>query len=201
MADLLDAGSADVAPGAIRTPRHGTRSLARLPFRAPGTCVGRSRGREARRLEPRRAAVTRAVRPGLCEHVHVSGPPAGSVPAGRLLCRRRRVRSVERHAVRAAGGHGGPPAPPGRAHPDAGPRPRARFLGSGPPPPPPRRAPPRRDVRLEWQEMPERASIAPRTLAIDLSGLAPGRYVLEVAVTPAGAETVTAHREILIERP
>ena len=60
---------------------------------------------------------------------------------------------------------------------------------------------PRRDVRLEWQEMPERASIAPRTLAIDLSGLAPGRYVLEVAVTPAGAETVTAHREILIERP
>jgi len=60
---------------------------------------------------------------------------------------------------------------------------------------------PRRDVRLEWQEVPETASITPRTLAIDLSGLAPGRYVLEVAVTPAGAETVTAHREIRIERP
>src|SRR6185437_3214285 len=60
---------------------------------------------------------------------------------------------------------------------------------------------PRRDVRLEWQEMPESASIAPRTLALDLSGLAPGRYLLQVAVTPAGAETVTAQREILIERP
>jgi hypothetical protein len=60
---------------------------------------------------------------------------------------------------------------------------------------------PRRDVRLEWQEVPETASIAPRTLAIDLAGLAPGRYLLEVAVTPAGAETVTAQREILIERP
>jgi len=60
---------------------------------------------------------------------------------------------------------------------------------------------PRRDVRLEWQEVPEAASIAPRTLAIDLSGLAPGRYLLEVAVTPAGAETVTARREIRLERP
>jgi len=60
---------------------------------------------------------------------------------------------------------------------------------------------PRRDVRLEWQEVPEAASIAPRTLAIDLSGLAPGHYLLEVAVTPAGAETVTARREIRLERP
>ena len=60
---------------------------------------------------------------------------------------------------------------------------------------------PRRDVRLEWQEVPETEAIAPRTLAIDLSGLAPGRYLLEVAVTPAGAETVTAQREITIARP
>jgi hypothetical protein len=60
---------------------------------------------------------------------------------------------------------------------------------------------PRRDVRLEWQEVPAAASIAPRTLAIDLSGLSEGRYLLEVAVTPAGAETVTARREIRIERP
>jgi hypothetical protein len=60
---------------------------------------------------------------------------------------------------------------------------------------------PRRDVRLEWQEVPEAASIAPRTLAIDLSGLAQGCYLLEVAVTPVGAETVTARREIWIERP
>jgi len=60
---------------------------------------------------------------------------------------------------------------------------------------------PRRDVRLEWQEVPESVSIAPRTLAIDLAGLAPGRYVLEVAVIPPGAETVTARREITIERP
>ena len=41
---------------------------------------------------------------------------------------------------------------------------------------------PRRDVRLDWQEVPEAASIAPRTLAIDLSGLAEGRFLLEVAV-------------------
>lgn len=60
---------------------------------------------------------------------------------------------------------------------------------------------PRRDVRLEWQEVPESVSIAPRTLAIDLSGLAPGRYLLEVAVTPPSAETVTARRQITIERP
>lgn len=60
---------------------------------------------------------------------------------------------------------------------------------------------PRRDVRLEWQEVPESVSIAPRTLAIDLSGLTPGRYLLEVAVTPAGAERVTAQREVLIESP
>jgi len=60
---------------------------------------------------------------------------------------------------------------------------------------------PRRDVRLEWQEVPEAGAIAPRTLAIDLSGLAPGRYLLEVAVTPAGAEMVTARREIRLERP
>jgi len=60
---------------------------------------------------------------------------------------------------------------------------------------------PRRDVRLEWQEVPQAGPIAPRTLAIDLSGLAPGRYLLEVAVTPAGAETVTARREIRLERP
>jgi len=60
---------------------------------------------------------------------------------------------------------------------------------------------PRSDVRLEWQEVPEGVSIAPRTLAIDLSGLTPGRYQLEVAVTPPGAEMVTARREITIERP
>jgi hypothetical protein len=60
---------------------------------------------------------------------------------------------------------------------------------------------PRRDVRLEWQEVPESVSIAPRTLAIDLSGLTPGRYLLEVAVTPVGAERVTAQREVLIESP
>jgi hypothetical protein len=59
---------------------------------------------------------------------------------------------------------------------------------------------PRRGVRLEWQEVPETMSIAPRALAIDLSGLAPGRYLLEVAVTPAGTEPVTARREIRIER-
>jgi hypothetical protein len=60
-------------------------------------------------------------------------------------------------------------------------------------------AAPRRDVRLEWQEVPEAAPVAPRALAVDLSGLAPGRYLIQVTVTPTSGETVTAQRDIRIE--
>ena len=60
----------------------------------------------------------------------------------------------------------------------------------------------RKAVRLEWQEVPEgRGAIYGRALAIDLSGLAPGRYRLELTVrTPAG-ESETAGREIRVVRP
>lgn len=61
-------------------------------------------------------------------------------------------------------------------------------------------ASPRRDVQLQWQEVPEVPQVTPRALAVDVSGLAPGRYLIEVTVTPAGGETLTARREIVIER-
>jgi len=41
--------------------------------------------------------------------------------------------------------------------------------------------------------------VAPRALAVDLSGLAPGRYLIQVTVTPTSGETVTAQRDIRIE--
>src|SRR6266581_3495120 len=59
----------------------------------------------------------------------------------------------------------------------------------------------RHDVRLEWQDVPQDSSVAPRALAIDLAGLAPGRYQIEVDITPPGGATLAARREIRIERP
>jgi len=59
----------------------------------------------------------------------------------------------------------------------------------------------RHDVRLEWQDVPQDSSVAPRALAIDLAGLAPGRYQIEVNVTPPGGRTLATRREIRIERP
>ncbi len=59
----------------------------------------------------------------------------------------------------------------------------------------------RSGVRLEWQEVPQAAALAPRALALDLSGLSPGRYVIEVAVASASGDALTAQREIRIERP
>src|SRR5207253_8404312 len=38
---------------------------------------------------------------------------------------------------------------------------------------------PRRDVRLEWQDVTQDSAVAPRALAIDLAGLAAGRYLIE----------------------
>jgi hypothetical protein len=60
---------------------------------------------------------------------------------------------------------------------------------------------PRRDVRLEWQDVPQDSSVAPRALVIDLAGLEPARYLIEVNVTPPGGKTLAARREIRIERP
>jgi hypothetical protein len=59
----------------------------------------------------------------------------------------------------------------------------------------------RHGVRLEWQEVPAGAPLAPRALALDLSGLSPGRYVIEVAVASPRGDELTAQKEIRIERP
>jgi hypothetical protein len=61
-------------------------------------------------------------------------------------------------------------------------------------------AAPRRGVQLQWEEVPEVPLVTPRALAVDLSGLVSGRYMIEVAVTPASGETLTARREVVIER-
>ena len=60
----------------------------------------------------------------------------------------------------------------------------------------------RKAVRLEWQEVPEeRGALYGRALAIDLSGLTPGRYRLELTVRTAAGESETAGREIHVVRP
>jgi hypothetical protein len=57
-----------------------------------------------------------------------------------------------------------------------------------------RRAP----VRLEWTEMPRvRGLVAERALALDLSGLSPGRYRVEVRVEAARGAAV-ATRELRV---
>ena len=56
------------------------------------------------------------------------------------------------------------------------------------------------DVRLQWEEVPETPLVTPRALAIDLAGLSPGRYLIEVSITPPGDETVTTRRTVIIAR-
>ena len=56
-------------------------------------------------------------------------------------------------------------------------------------------------VRLAWQELAlPRDGIAPRAVALDLTGLSPGRYQIEVMVT-TGAAKATAARVITIDHP
>ena len=60
----------------------------------------------------------------------------------------------------------------------------------------------RKAVRLEWQEVPEgQGGLSGRALAIDLSGLASGRYRIELTVRTAAGESATAAREIRVVRP
>ena len=55
----------------------------------------------------------------------------------------------------------------------------------------------RASVRLEWQELPQlRGAVAGRPLAVDLSGLSPGRYRMEIAVHGASGRQAVATREI-----
>jgi hypothetical protein len=56
-------------------------------------------------------------------------------------------------------------------------------------------------VRLRWDEAPsQEGGTAPRALVLDLSGLAPGRYRIELSVSPAGYAPVTVQREIHVVR-
>jgi len=55
----------------------------------------------------------------------------------------------------------------------------------------------RASVRLEWQELPQlRGAVASRPLAVDLSGLSPGRYRIEIAVHGASGRRAVAMRDI-----
>jgi len=57
-------------------------------------------------------------------------------------------------------------------------------------------------VRLEWQDAPERVDgIGARALAVDLSGLSPGRYRVVLSVKPQDEPAVAASREIVVTRP
>ncbi len=61
---------------------------------------------------------------------------------------------------------------------------------------------PRTPVRLAWQEVPEsHDAVAGRALALDVSGLSPGRYRIELAIESAGQKPVTATREIRLIGP
>jgi hypothetical protein len=57
----------------------------------------------------------------------------------------------------------------------------------------------RASVRLEWQEIPEHhGSVAARALAVDLSGLAPGQYRIEIVVQGPGGRRGSTTREITV---
>ena len=60
----------------------------------------------------------------------------------------------------------------------------------------------RREEGIEWEEVltPDatKAHVAIRALALDLSGVSPGRYRIEVTVTSRGRAPLKAAREIQI---
>ncbi len=59
-----------------------------------------------------------------------------------------------------------------------------------------------RRTRLEWQEEGRpRDGIVCRAVVLDLTGLAPGRYRIELAVVPAGTEGASTSREIRVMAP
>jgi len=66
-------------------------------------------------------------------------------------------------------------------------------------------AAPRRDVSLDWTEVlvprAETLTVAGRALALDLAGLSPGPYRIEVTVTARGRASVTARRNIDLVQP
>ena len=57
----------------------------------------------------------------------------------------------------------------------------------------------RASVRLEWREIPEHhGSVAGRALALDLRGLSPGQYRIEIVVQGPGGRRGRAQREITV---
>jgi hypothetical protein len=66
-------------------------------------------------------------------------------------------------------------------------------------------AAPRREVSLQWAEVlmprPDNPTVTGRALALDLSGISPGPYHIEVTVTARGHASVTASRDIELVQP
>jgi hypothetical protein len=56
-------------------------------------------------------------------------------------------------------------------------------------------------IRLSWEDRPGVDPVWGRSLAIALPDVAPGRYILQVAVTPEGGQSATASRTVEITRP
>ena len=57
----------------------------------------------------------------------------------------------------------------------------------------------RASVRLQWREVPEHhGAVASRALALDLSGLSPGPYRIELVVHGPAAARASAIREITV---
>jgi hypothetical protein len=55
-------------------------------------------------------------------------------------------------------------------------------------------------VKFGWRESPRGGSIAPRAFVVDLEGLDPGRYRIEVTLTPDGESPLVESRRIEITR-
>jgi hypothetical protein len=56
-------------------------------------------------------------------------------------------------------------------------------------------------LRVQWQEVPNGADgIASRGVSVDLSRLRPGRYRINLTVTPRGEPPVVSTREVIVER-
>ena len=56
-------------------------------------------------------------------------------------------------------------------------------------------------MKVQWQEVPDRGDhVASRSVTLDLSRLAPGRYEIALTLTPSDAPSVVTKREVVITR-
>src|SRR6266566_1188035 len=104
VADVVDARPAQVPDDRVGAAYHGTRPVPCVPFHVRVPRAGRSHRCEARRLEPGCAAGAGALRAAVRCDLYVFAAPGGRAPAGRLVPRGRRPRSLGRHPLRRAGG-------------------------------------------------------------------------------------------------